>query len=161
MKDGELDDLDRRIVYELQKDARHTSSSDIAEVAGVSASTVRNRLRKLEESGIIRGYDVDIDYEAAGYQLYTKIVCTAPIKRREELAEQALEVPGVVAVREVMTGRDNVYVNAVGSDHDDLSDVAQRLDAMGLEVSDEQLIRNEYVCPYHGFSGEEMESRDE
>ncbi len=157
MKDGRLDDLDRRIVYELQSDARHVSSSDIAEVAGVSASTVRNRIRKLEASGIIRGYDVDIDYEAAGYQLYTKIICTAPIEQREGLAKDALEVPGVVAVREIMTGERNVYINAVGEDHDDLNEVAQQLDALGLEVSDEQLIRNEYVCPYHGFSGDELE----
>jgi len=157
MKDGRLDDLDRRIVYELQKDARHVSSSDIAEVAEVSASTVRNRIRKLEESGIIRGYDVDVDYEAAGYQLYTKIICTAPIERRGELAKQALEVPGVVAVREIMTGQKNVYVNAIGEDHDDLADVAQRLDALGLEMSDEQLIRDEYVGPYHGFGAESIE----
>lgn len=147
----DLDDLDRHILFELQRDARRTSSSTIAEATGVSASTVRNRIRGLEESGIINGYHVDVDYEAAGFQLYTKIICTAPVTVREEIARKALEVPGVAAVREVMTGSENVYVNAVGTDHDDLSRIARDLDELGLKVIDEQLIRNEYVCPYHGF----------
>jgi Lrp/AsnC family leucine-responsive transcriptional regulator len=156
MKDGELDDTDRRILYHLQQDARHTSSSDVAEELGLSASTVRTRLKKLEESGIVRGYHVDIDYDLAGYPLYTKIICTAPIPRRDELAERARDVRGVTAVREVMTGERNVYVNAIGRDHDDLNRISEDLDELGLSVVDEQLVRDEYVCPYSGFlDGEE------
>jgi DNA-binding Lrp family transcriptional regulator len=37
---ADIDDLDRRIIYELQRDARHTSASDIAEKCDVSPSTV-------------------------------------------------------------------------------------------------------------------------
>ncbi|MFC6835356.1 Lrp/AsnC family transcriptional regulator [Halomarina ordinaria] len=157
MRDGELDDVDRRILYELQRDARRTSSGDIAGEMDISASTVRNRIQRLEQAGIIRGYHVDIDYEAAGFPLYTKLICTAPIDEREELARRALEVPGVAAVREVMTGDHNVYVNAVGRDHDDLSRLGRELSALGLHISDEELIRNEYVCPYHGFRGADLE----
>ena len=151
MRDGELDATDRHILYHLQQDARHTSSSDIAAELGLSSSTVRTRLKQLEESGIIRGYHVDIDYDLAGYPLYTKVICTAPVPRRDELAERAREVNGVTAVREVMTGERNVYVNAIGVDHDDLNRISEDLDALGLTVVDEQLVRDEYVCPYHGF----------
>ncbi len=68
MADAEypIDDLDRNIIYALQQDARHTSASEIAESLDVSARTVRNRITKLEEAGVIAGYDVDVDYEAAG-----------------------------------------------------------------------------------------------
>lgn len=72
----------------------------------VSASTVRNRSPRLEEKGIFRGYHADIDYELAGFQLYTLIVCTAPIEERERLAKAAVEVTGVVEVQEVMTGEE-------------------------------------------------------
>lgn len=154
MKKGELDSVDRQILYYLQEDARHTSSSDIAEHLDLSPSTVRTRLDKLESSGIIRGYHVDIDYDLAGYSLYTKIICTAAVPERDTLADRARGIHGVTAVREIMTGERNVYVNAIGSDHDDLNRISTELDELGLRVVDEQLIRNEYVCPYRGFLDE-------
>ncbi|MFC7229288.1 Lrp/AsnC family transcriptional regulator [Salinirubellus salinus] len=160
MRDGELDSTDRSILYYLQQDARRTSSNDIAERLGLSASTVRTRINKLEDSGIIRGYHIDIDYDLAGYPLYTKIICTAPVTDRDALADRAREVHGVTAVREIMTGKRNVYVNAIGQTHDDLNRIARELDELGLDIVDEQIIRDEYVCPYHGFL-EEDEGGDE
>lgn len=155
MRNGELDSVDKHILYYLQQDARGTSSTDIAEKLGLSSSTVRTRLNTLEESGIIRGYHIDIDYDLAGYPLYTKIICTAPVPERDVLANEAREVWGVTAVREIMTGERNVYVNAIGKDHDDLNRISTELDALGLTIVDEQLIRDEYVCPYHGFLDED------
>ncbi len=149
-----LDDLDRQILYALQQDARRTSSQTIADEAGVSPSTVRNRIQRLEERGIIRGYHVDIDYESAGHQLYTLIICTAPVPRREELAEAAVDVPGVVRVEEVMTGEENVHVFAVGTDSDDLSRIGRDLDDLGLEVADEDLIRSVHCGPFEQFNSD-------
>ena len=146
-----LDDLDQTILHSLQQDARRTSSQDIADEAGVSASTVRNRISRLEDRGIVTGYHADVDYEQAGYQLYTLIVCTAAVPRREELAAAALDVPGVVRVEEVMTGSKNVHVFAVGRDSDDLSRIGRDLDDLGLEVADEDLIRNVHSGPFEGF----------
>jgi DNA-binding Lrp family transcriptional regulator len=157
MRDGELDSTDRSILYYLQQDARRTSSNDIAERLGLSASTVRTRINKLEDSGIIRGYHIDIDYDLAGYPLYTKIICTAPVTDRDVLADRAREVHGVTAVREIMTGKRNVYVNAIGRTHDDLNRIASELDELGLDIVDEQIIRDEYVCPYYGFLEEAEE----
>ncbi len=154
MTDGELDEIDRQILAALQGDARHMSSSDVAEQLDISASTVRSRLGKLEEGGIIRGYFVDIDYDAAGYPLYTKIVCTAPVAKRDELAKRAQAIRGVTAVREVMTGERNVYVNAIGCDHDDLNRISTELDGLGLQVVDEQLVRDEYICEDTGLADE-------
>ncbi len=151
MRDGKLDSVDKQILYHLQQDARGISSSEIGERLDLSPSTIRTRLNKLEESGIVRGYHIDIDYELAGYPLYTKIICTAPVPDRDALANQARDINGVTAVREIMTGKRNVYVNAIGQSHDDLNRIAGALDGLGLDIVDEQLIRDEYVCPYHGF----------
>ena len=151
MTDGELDTIDRQILSALQGRARHTSSTAVAEQLEISASTVRSRLAKLEERGIVRGYYIDIDYDAAGYPLFTKIVCTAPVAKRDALAKAAQEIDGVTAVREVMTGERNVYVNAIGTDHDDLNRISTELDELGLHVVDEQLVREEYICPETGL----------
>lgn len=151
MTEGTLDAIDRQIITALQGDARHTSSSDVAEQLDISASTVRTRLSKLEARGIIRGYYADVDYDAAGYPLYTKIVCTAPVANRDDLSKRAQEIEGVTAVREVMTGERNVYVNAIGTDHDDLNRISRELDELGLHVVDEQLVRDEYICAESGL----------
>ncbi len=151
MNEDPLDALDKRIIHALQCDARKTSASDVAADVGVSASTVRNRIRKLEAADILMGYRPEVNYEKAGYQLRALIVCTAPIPEREQLARDALEVDGVVAVREITTGTENVHVEAVGTDGDDLSRIGQDLDALGLEVVDEDLIRNEYEHQFHEF----------
>lgn len=152
----DLDRLDKHIIYSLQEDSRGASSNDVAEGMGVSSSTVRNRIKQLEKRGILNGYRVDVDWEEAGSQLYTLIVCTAPIPTREELARKALEVGGVVHVREVMTGEQNVHLGVVGTDSDDLTRIGRELDELGLEVNDEDLIRNEYTHPHHGFESAEQ-----
>ncbi|SFG83909.1 DNA-binding transcriptional regulator, Lrp family [Halopelagius inordinatus] len=159
MASTSIDDLDRYIIYALQRDARHTSGRDIAEARGVSASTVRNRISKLESNGIIRGSHLDVDYEEMGYQLYTIIFCTAPIPDRETLAKQALEVDGVVSVREIMTGDENVHITAVGRDSDDLSRIGRELSELGFEIAEEEIIRNEYTCAYSPF-GREIDDSD-
>ncbi len=151
METVELDDIDRCILYSLQEDARRMSASTIAERVDVSARTVRNRIDRLEASGVINGYQTDVDFGSAGYQLHTMVVCTAPIAERGELAREAADVPGVVNVREIMTGDQNLLVEAVGTDGDDLSRITSDLDALGLHINDEDIIRNEYDSPFHGF----------
>ncbi|WP_049996607.1 Lrp/AsnC family transcriptional regulator [Halococcus sediminicola] len=151
MPSNELDELDRYVIYRLQKDIRGTSAATIANDYGVSPSTVRKRISRLEDEGIIRGSHLDIDYEQAGYQLFTIIFCTAPIPEREQLAQEALTVPGVVSVRELMTGEENIHVVAVGRDGDDLSRIGRDLAALGLEIVEEELVHNEYSCPLHWF----------
>ena len=146
-----LDDLDRHILYTLQRDARHASSHEIADRMGVSASTVRKRISRLEEEGIVTGYHAEVDFASAGYQLRVQIVCSAPITRREGLAAAALEVSGVVSVREIAAGADNLLVSVVAEDDDDLTRIALDLAELGLDVSDERLIRGERHTPFGGF----------
>jgi len=151
METVELDYVDRCILYSLQEDARRISASTIAERLDVSARTVRNRIDKLEKSGVIDGYHVDVNYETAGYQLHTMVFCTAPIEGRKEIAEAAADVPGVIDVREIMTGDQNLLIEVVGTDGDDLSRITSELNDLGLHVNDEEIIRNKYDSQFHEF----------
>jgi len=63
-----LDETDRRILSVLQRDAR-TSMRKISKEVGVSLGTVSNRVRKLEGTGVIRGYAVLLDPEKIGWDL--------------------------------------------------------------------------------------------
>ena len=60
-----MDDLDRRILAELQRDGR-ISLTELAERVQLSASPCHRRLRALEAAGIITGYRAEIDAHAVG-----------------------------------------------------------------------------------------------
>ena len=71
--------------------------------------------------------------------------------QREALADAALEVDGVVSVREIASGEENVQVRVVATDNDDLTRIAGELSELGLSVSGELLIRRETFTPWAGF----------
>jgi Lrp/AsnC family leucine-responsive transcriptional regulator len=58
-----IDDTDRRTLNILQKNAR-TSNAEIARQVGLAPSAVFERIRKLEERGILRGYHAEVDPKA-------------------------------------------------------------------------------------------------
>lgn len=61
----ELDEFDRRILAVLRSDAR-ASNLDIAERVALSHSAISRRIRRLEESGVVRGYGARVDPAALG-----------------------------------------------------------------------------------------------
>ena len=70
-----MDDRDLKILALLQRDAR-LGYADIGKKVGLAASSVHDRVRKLEKAGVIRGYRADIDHEQAGFPI-TAIVSLA------------------------------------------------------------------------------------
>ena len=73
----ELDDRDLAIVAALQRDARATYA-DVATGVGMSQSAVHDRVRKLETSGVIRGYRAVVAPEALGL-FVTALVAATPL----------------------------------------------------------------------------------
>jgi Lrp/AsnC family transcriptional regulator, leucine-responsive regulatory protein len=63
-----LDDVNRRLLQELTADPR-ASAAELARRVGMSAPAVRERIARLEETGVIRGYRLDIDPAAVGLPL--------------------------------------------------------------------------------------------
>jgi Lrp/AsnC family leucine-responsive transcriptional regulator len=72
-----LEPLDQAIVRELAGDGR-CSFTDLAERVGLSVSAVHQRVRRLEQRGVIRGYTARLDIEAIGLPL-TAFVSLTPI----------------------------------------------------------------------------------
>jgi DNA-binding Lrp family transcriptional regulator len=131
--------------------ARDTSASSLGDEAGVSGATIRNRIHKLEDAGIIRGYTAQVDFELAGGKLTNLYLCDVPVTDREALAHEARAIPGVINVRTLMTGRRNLHVLAVGEDTSDLRRIARRLTDIGIHIEDEDLLEEELRAPYGPF----------
>lgn len=153
-----LDEIDKRILYSLAGDARNTAAPAIAEEMEVTAATIRNRIQRLEERGILQGYLADIDYKSIEGHVTYQFSCTAPIPDRARLAQSALEVSGVVSVRELMTGNANLAIKVVGSNTSDVSRIASDLSDIGLDIDDESVIEGEYHQPYDPFGPDDAPS---
>lgn len=63
-----LDEIDRRILAELQADGRMTNV-ELAKRVGISAPPCLRRVRTLEESGYIRGYHADVNARELGFEV--------------------------------------------------------------------------------------------
>lgn len=144
----ELDDIDRGVLYLLQEDARNTTAEEMAEQVGVSSSTIRNRIEKLENGGIIRGYRPTIDYERANLPLHVLFVCTVRSAARDEMARKVLNVKGVIGIKEMITSVENLHVEAVGLDTSDLVRITNALQGMELEIRSAELMKEEYIRPF-------------
>jgi Lrp/AsnC family transcriptional regulator, leucine-responsive regulatory protein len=90
-----LDERDREIVAALQQDARATYA-DVAQRVGLSASSVHDRVRKLEQAGVIRGYRAIVDPDALGL-LITALVAATPLdpQQPDDLPDRLADFPEV------------------------------------------------------------------
>ena len=70
-------DVDRALLSALTRDGR-ASYTDLAELVGLSVSAVHQRVRRLEQRGVVKGYAARVDYEAVGLPL-TAFVAIRPI----------------------------------------------------------------------------------
>lgn len=152
----ELDDVDRGILHALQLDARNTPAKEIADSVGVSASTVRNRIERLEEGGVVEGYHPQVNYELAGLPLQILFVCSTPREKRDGVLEEVLQVRGVVDVRETVTGRRNLYVEAVGTDTGDAVRITDALHETGISIDQSEIVRQHRRQPFNHFGAEEL-----
>jgi DNA-binding Lrp family transcriptional regulator len=147
----DLDNVDRGILYMLQEDARNTTSEDIADKTGVSASTIRNRLDRLEGDGIIKGYHPEIDYEAANLPLRVMFVITAPPKERSDIVSQLMDIQGVIDVREMITGTRNIQTEVVGRDTSDIVRITDAIHDLGVEVESTEIMKRRKIQPFNHF----------
>jgi Lrp/AsnC family leucine-responsive transcriptional regulator len=112
-----IDAIDKIILTILQQDGR-TSNAEIARQINLAPSAVLERIRKLEERKIIRGYSADIDAKALDYGL-TAIIAVRTSECGEGVGEQLAALPEVQEVHEV-AGDDCFYIKVLSRDTDAL-----------------------------------------
>jgi Lrp/AsnC family leucine-responsive transcriptional regulator len=96
-----VEELDRRIVELLVADGR-MSYTDLGKATGLSTSAVHQRVRRLEQRGVIRGYAAIVDPEAVGLAL-TAFISVKPFdpSAPDDIAERLADVPEIEACHSV------------------------------------------------------------
>lgn len=107
---SKIDDLDGKILYEMSRNSR-ASFRQIARRLGVSIATVINRVKRLEEDGIIKGYTVSIDAEKLGYDLTAVIEVSVSKGKLAEVENEIAKKANVISVYDI-TGLTDIIVVA-------------------------------------------------
>ncbi|SEH84509.1 DNA-binding transcriptional regulator, Lrp family [Mycolicibacterium rutilum] len=116
-----LDDVDRRILTALHRDAR-LSNNALAEQVGIAASTCHGRVRRLQDLGVIRGFYTDIDPAAIGLPLQAMISVSLQSNARGKIhsfIQQIRQRPQVMDVY-FLAGADDFILHVAARDTDDL-----------------------------------------
>jgi len=137
----DLDATDRALLAALLEDAR-ISQRGLAKRVGVAQGTITNRLRRLEEMGVIKGYTVLLDAESIGW---TMTVITGLIIQKGSMIDVQQQIaadPRVFAVYDVTGDYDSMVLARVRGrkDLDDLTKTVFTL--QGVQRSFTQVVLN-------------------
>ncbi|MFJ5380901.1 Lrp/AsnC family transcriptional regulator [Cupriavidus sp. CER94] len=99
-----LDDIDRRILVLLQQDARMPVKT-LAEQVGLSSPGASERLRRLEDRGVIRGFTVDVEPRTLGFPMQA-IVRIRPLPGKLQAVQKLIEAIPEFAECDKVTGDD-------------------------------------------------------
>jgi Lrp/AsnC family leucine-responsive transcriptional regulator len=112
-----IDSIDKHILTIVQQDAR-ISNAEIARQVGLAPSAVLERLRKLEDRGIIRGYHTEIDPRSIDFGL-TAFVAVRTSECGGVAAEALSAIPDVLEVHDV-AGEDSYWLKIRTKDTEEL-----------------------------------------
>ncbi len=129
-----LDETGWRLLQELQQNAR-LSYTELGQRVGLSLPAVAERVRKMEQSGLITGYHAEIDLGKLGMPVLA-IIQLQGIGGQScrHAVSQVSEIPEVLECYRV-TGSDSIVVKAVATSLDHLARVIDQLSLYGIPAT--------------------------
>lgn len=112
-----LDDIDRRILRQLQADPR-LSGAALADRAGLNSATCWRRLERLREQGVLRGSRAVIDWGALGYsvEVSLRVTLDKTVPRAfDDFAAEARRIPEVLEIQTFL-GQVDVRLGLIARD---------------------------------------------
>lgn len=119
MQRVKLDDIDRKILADLQADGRITNV-ELARRVGISAPPCLRRVRALEEAGYIRGYHADLSAESLGFGVTVFALVGLKSQAETDLTAFEQQVANWPLVREchMLAGENDFILKIVARDWD-------------------------------------------
>jgi len=128
-----LDDIDRKILRELQEDAR-TSYAELGRRVGLTTPAVIERVHKLEDAGIITGYRADIDTAKVGLPITAFVRMSITGVDYSHIIEVAEESNEVLECHRG-TGGDSFIMKVAVSSVEHLQHVIDKLTPYGITTT--------------------------
>jgi Lrp/AsnC family transcriptional regulator, leucine-responsive regulatory protein len=124
-----LDATDWRLLDELQRDGR-ASYTELAKAVSMSASAVTERVRRLEEAGIITGYTAVVNAERLGLGILAFIRLRFPTNNYKPVHDLVNATPEIIEAHHV-TGEDCFVVKVAAQNMRHLESIAGRVAGLG------------------------------
>jgi len=105
----EIDAIDRKLLMEILRDSR-VSLRRLAEEMNVSPATLHNRLLRLVQEGVIKGFTALIDYSKLGYSLTSVIMAKVDGKYLVEFEKEIANMENVIAVYDIVGEYDVIVI---------------------------------------------------
>jgi Lrp/AsnC family transcriptional regulator for asnA, asnC and gidA len=122
-----LDDIDKQILDMLIDNTR-VPFTDIAKKLLISAGTVHVRVKKMEDSGIIRGSSLTLDYKKLGFSFIAYVgVYLQNTSQTQFVLERINDIPNVT-VAHITTGKFNIFCKVRARDTTHAKEIIFRLD---------------------------------
>lgn len=109
-----IDQINQKILACLQQNARD-SFVNIGRIVGLTAPAVADRVRRMEERGVIKGYHADVSHLHAGFQLKAVVMLRAFVGKLKPFLNKVESYPEVLSCYRV-TGNDNIIMEVVLQD---------------------------------------------
>ena len=124
-----LDDIGKRIAGELQENAR-ISFADLGRRVGLTSAGAAERVRKLEDAGIITGYHAAINTEKLGLPITAQIGLTAASNIRHKVKSAVEKMPEVTECYHA-TGSDCFVIRVAVRSISHLEEIINKLNPLG------------------------------
>lgn len=124
-----LDDINRGILEELQKNAR-LSTAEIGRRVGLSAPAVAERMAKMEEFGVIQGYHPSFDFDKLDLTIRAFILFKARNIERPELMKLIDSIPEIIEWYTV-TGNYCILLKIVAATSERLANTIEQFEKFG------------------------------
>ncbi|MFD8495306.1 Lrp/AsnC family transcriptional regulator [Amycolatopsis sp. NPDC059657] len=121
-----MDDLDRTLLTELQRDATQAYAA-LGQAVGLSAGAAHERVRKLRDQGVIRRTTVDVDPAAVGRGVMAYVLIEANAWMGDSPTKTALEELPEVVEAHVIAGPASLLVKVRTSTTEELQAALRRL----------------------------------
>ena len=128
-ENGLLDDINRRLLEELQRDGR-VAFAELGRRVGLSAPAVAERVGRLEREGVITGYHADVDPRSIGYTLAAGVRIRPFARQIHKIPEIAAQTPEIVECERI-TGEDCFLLRLHVREMEDLEPVLDRFTPYG------------------------------
>ncbi|MDX6744112.1 Lrp/AsnC family transcriptional regulator [Actinocorallia sp. A-T 12471] len=124
-----LDETDLRLLEALQRDGRATYA-ELARTVSMSASAVTERVRRLEETGVITGYAATVDPEGLGLTILAFVRLKYPTGNYKPFHDLLDTTPEIVEAHHV-TGEDCFMLKVVARSMRHLEQTTGRIAGLG------------------------------
>ncbi len=133
-----IDSINKKILHLLQRDARMTYK-EIAQELQRSETTIRDRIKAMEDAGIIQGYTALIDKTVLGLTFFAMILANpASFSAIDEITEKLKRVTNVLRVYQI-SGEHKLAFFIVAPSYQDLKRTLQHR-IIPLGIQDEEII---------------------